>query len=155
MSQSQSCLPIGTDICHWREVPRAQSRPLWGSHLGPPRNPMHGILVTVPPSVMPPDQGIQALRFGSGREKKGGRGDREAAIGAERVCSLTLKAGSICQDISEQVLGAIKESQYIAHQHGSSLSHSPRDLSPSQGHTSGPKSISFSSLQAQAASLYM
>lgn len=59
------------------------------------------------------------------------------------MCSLTLKAGSICQDISERVLGAIKESQYIGHQHGGSLSHSPRDLSPSQGHTSGPKSISF------------
>lgn len=136
----------GTDICHWREVPRtlwgSQSRALWGSHLGPPRSPEHGIPVTGPPSVMPPDQGIQALRFGSGRKKKK-RKEGEAVIGAERVCSLTLKAGSICQDISERVLGAIKESQYIGHQHGGSLSHSPRDLSPSQGHTSGPKSISF------------
>lgn len=83
------------------------------------------------------------------------RKDGEAATGFERECSLTLKAGSICLDISERVLRAIKQSQYIGHQHGGSLSHSPGDLSPSQGHISGPKPISFASLQPQAAPLYM
>lgn len=87
------------------------------------------------------------------KEKKGKEG--EAAIGAERVCSLTLKAGSICLDISERVLGAIKQSQNIGHQHGGSLSHSPRDLSPPQGHTSGPNQSVLPAATPGSLSLYV
>lgn len=85
----QSWPPNKDSFRHWREVPRPcgvpRAKPCRGSHPGPLRRSLvHSNLVTVPPSVMPPGQGIcvsQASLWEKKKNKKGEKRRRGSYLG--------------------------------------------------------------------------